>query len=97
MHDLRMIEHWSPIISGVIKKQSAGGLGAPSALRLTAAGQPTEPAGSTAAASSTPSRNRLAVGETVILLHLPPLVVGVSIGMGRDDSLADGYTRPSSS
>ena len=37
----------------------------------------------------------LAVGETVILLHTPLHLVGVSIGMKRgrqqNDSLADGY------
>ena len=40
---------------------------------------------------------RLAVGETVILLHLPLPVVGVSIAMEierqQNDSLANGYTR----
>ena len=44
------------------------------------------------------ARTRLAVGETVILLHPPPHLVGVSIVMERirqqNDSLADGYTRP---
>ena len=38
----------------------------------------------------------IAVGETVILLHPPPHLVGVSIVMERNrqqnDSLADGYT-----
>ena len=42
----------------------------------------------------------LAVGETVILLHPPLPVVGVSIAMGMDcqqnDSLADGYLCPCS-
>ena len=42
------------------------------------------------------SRFNLAVGETsVILLHPPLPLLGVSIGMGRgcqqNDSLADGY------
>ena len=37
---------------------------------------------------------RVAVGETVVLLDLPPLLVGFSVGMARErqqnDSLADG-------
>ena len=42
-------------------------------------------------------RGRLAIGETVILLHPPLPLVGVSIDMARErqqnDSLADGYGR----
>ena len=41
--------------------------------------------------------DRLAVGETVILLHPPLTLAGVSIGMERgcqqNGSLADGYDR----
>ena len=40
---------------------------------------------------------RLAIGEVVVLLHLPLPLAGVSIGMERgcqqNDSLADGYPR----
>ena len=44
------------------------------------------------------SHQRLAVGETVILLHPPLPSVGISIETMREcqqiDSLADGYQRP---
>ena len=56
-------------------------------------------AGSRAGSRKTPPQPRsapgLAIGETVILLHPPLPLVGVSIAMERErqqnDSLADGY------
>ena len=43
------------------------------------------------------TRRQIAVGETIILLHSPLPLLGVSTGMKRgcrqNDSLADGYRR----